>query len=438
MFTRITRLPVILVCGLIGTLFINKTNAQPIELDPVVYYAITNSTYPAGWAYGLAVGDINGNGYPDIAVTGGKFMAILTNLGDGTFAVAHHYTNGVSTSDVNSNLGRVLLVDLNNDQLPEIVTGNSMDNFQSRSITVWPNDGFGNLGEATVYYGFTNAQNLIAGDFDNDGANDIVVKTEFWASVARGNGDGTLGDAAHYFSLTGLMAAGDINSDGKTDLIASGSSDIRALLGVGNGSFSPMQTVVSFNGDKFVSLVDLNRDGHLDILLGGSTGRYFLGRGDGTFQSTAYQFGQEAHYIQTADLNGDGVLDLVHGNYNLRISTGAKNMQFSQTHYFQAIHVNDLVVADLNADGRPDIITAAIGKGVAVLLNRTAPELKFDRATGVLSWPAWAGYVLEYCSELSTNQWLQEMFQGDIQSGIKQLNVTTVDTSRFWRVRKTD
>jgi hypothetical protein len=113
--------------------------------------------------------------------------------------------------------------------------------------------------------------------------------------------------------LTGFesfgVAMGDVNSDGKVDLVTAqrGGKPLSVLLGRGTGRFRIAHHYrgTSANG---LGLGDFNGDGNLDVALAATRRRVSvrLGRGDGTFGSArSYASGREPWDVTVADLNGD-------------------------------------------------------------------------------------------------------------------------------------
>ncbi len=133
-----------------------------------------------------------------------------------------------------------------------------------------------------------------------------------------------------------LTLTGDVNGDGNLDLVTGGSSAFTTSLGRGDGTFSDeFQATPAYfeNRPPFAALVDLDHDGHLDllwsrqVLFTGASQAYMaaLGNGDGTFRVTYSQSVPGSFYgaimIPPADFNGDGYVDFA-AHYGSAFSVG--------------------------------------------------------------------------------------------------------------------
>jgi uncharacterized protein (TIGR03437 family) len=162
----------------------------------------------------------------------------------------------------------------------------------------------------------------VTGDLNGDGKPDLIVtfSDSFDAGgrqllVLLGNGDGSFTtrntlDLGQSFIL---VAAVDVNGDKRADLIITVpfNGDSYVLPGNGDGTFQPPRMV----GSGVLRVADFNGDGKPDLLCAGLVVR--LGNGDGTFKNpiataaaqnfTALNFGGA---IVVGDFNGDGHLDV--------------------------------------------------------------------------------------------------------------------------------
>lgn len=137
--------------------------------------------------------------------------------------------------------------------------------------------------------------------------------------VGFGNGDGTFGSFVSYAensNAQGVVAA-DFNGDGFDDLAiadSSGSTDnVTVRLGSQSGALSISDT---FGSEVFdLAFGDINGDGILDLVATDRGGSFsFIGTGEGSFSeySSASNAGSS---IALADFNGDGISDIVGANY---------------------------------------------------------------------------------------------------------------------------
>jgi len=190
-----------------------------------------NGTAPAS-AYMPAVGDFNGDGKLDVAVTGGGYddtenlVTILLGNGDGTFSLAQN-----SVFATGSNPWAIVAADFNGDGKLDLAVAN----YDGGSVTILMGNGDGTFTPAAgspLAVG-TNPIALVVGDFNSDGKLDLVVanQTDNTLTILLGNGDGTFTPAASSpFALGAVpssIAAGDFNSSGRLGLaITSGDSVI--------------------------------------------------------------------------------------------------------------------------------------------------------------------------------------------------------------------
>src|SRR5262249_25521752 len=173
------------------------------------------------------------------------------------------------------------------------------------------------------------------GDFNGDGKADVLVANSPNTTTAGslrlllGNGDGTFQTTPNYAtgSGPGSMAWGDVNGDGKIDLITanSQSGNVSVLLGNGDGTFQTPVNYLAGVGPGAVRLGDFNVDGKLDIVVTnagangvqGSTVSVLLGNGNGTFQAAnTFAVGTVPLGLAVGDFNGDGKLDIATANLN--------------------------------------------------------------------------------------------------------------------------
>jgi hypothetical protein len=228
-------------------------------------------TYP----FAIAVGDFNRDGNLDLVSTTSPFtLSVFLGQGDGSFKHVADYSQFVDTPS------EVLPADFNGDGIldlavlmqgsPYILIGNGDGTFQKPRRLVVNN-----------HIGCSFGPDLFVSDFNGDGKADLAYcerdqnNGKIW--VALGNGDRTFKKPVSYPIENGrygfAFAAGDFNSDGKTDLVVSyitfNASVFELLLGNGDGTFrkaKPVNLHGVYNAEEGIVSGDFNSDGLLDFI----------------------------------------------------------------------------------------------------------------------------------------------------------------------------
>ncbi len=237
--------------------------------------------YPA--VYGpksVAIGDLNGDGRPDLATANANYggagtVSVLLNRGDGSFRAKADYRTG-------RNPGSVAIDDLNGDAKPDLVTANG-------TVSVLLNRGDGSFQAKRDYRTGDQPYSVAIGDLNGDGKPDLVTANFYrdlpsTVSVLLNRGDGTFQATRDY--ATGLwplsVAIGDLNGDGKPDLATAnvGAFTVSVLVNRGDGSFQAKLDYAPGGRPYSVAIGDLNRDGNPDLAIanGGNTVSVLLNR----------------------------------------------------------------------------------------------------------------------------------------------------------------
>jgi RHS repeat-associated protein len=175
----------------------------------------------------------------------------------------------------------------------------------------------------------------------------------------------------------------DINADGKLDLllgqVQAHNNYVSVLLGDGSGAFNTISKTYSVSGrPEFLTLGDIDGDGTLDFVTKSFYGNISVGFGDSTGKFTTienYAVDGGSTSVALGDLNGDGKIDLVSANgydntLSVLLSTGNRTFN-SKVDYVVGRGATSVAIQDLNNDGKLDLIsTNASDNTVSVLLGK--------------------------------------------------------------------
>jgi len=316
---------------LLGSLFSCAAVAQTKSVPRVPTKSVAFAPDPAVPATGHATvaADFNGDEKMDIATVGttNGGLTIQLGKGDGTFLPAVTYRGGY-------HYNALVVGDFNGDgkldvaaSLPFLCGG--CGGYPSYLLQVFIGDGKGAFTIRVpkhVYYG----QPLAAGDFNGDGKMDLLVTNtdyygeDWFPSIALGNGDGTFTQGSGFPDtyLPTFPAVGDVNGDGKLDIVMPALDSIEGLgityvyTGNGDGTFQSTTYAGTQYWGYTAALGDFNGDGRLDIATDAI--QVLLNNGDGTFTNDANvnaRIGSSIGGVAVGDFNGDGKVDFVAGGW---------------------------------------------------------------------------------------------------------------------------
>ena len=380
--------------GVSNTQFFSITVARASVLFQPV------ATYDSGGegANAVAVADLNGDGHLDMVVANASGVGVRLGNGDGTFQAAVSYSLPAENT-----ANAVAIADLNGDGYPDLAIASRY----SASVFVLLGNGDGTF-KAPVEYnsGGIFGTSVAIADLNGDGHPDLVVtdacqytsECNFGiVGVLLGKGNGTFYPAVVYRTggyYATSVAIGDVNGDGKLDLVVTNlcviyqtectgffSGPVSVMLGNGDGTFEG--PVGYGSGGEYpvsIAIADLNGDGHPDLAVVNESDQVgvLLGNGDGTFQPpVSYASGgYGATSVAIGDLNGDAKLDLAvsndfnnsttygFGTLGVLLGNGDSTFQSAVSFLTAEYLSNSVAIADLNGDGKPDLLVADYCEGM--------------------------------------------------------------------------
>jgi hypothetical protein len=252
----------------------------------------------------IAVGDFNGDGYPDLIVGDGASAKVYEYLGSRTGALHLQATFVTSASPV-----AFAAADVNHDGKIDLLYTDCL--YCNAQLHVWFGNGNGGFTVGPTTALRTDATSLTVGDFDGDGRADVVAQQGLGASeqvtalVMYGDGTGHFTTGPTLFdNSNSWFSAYDVNGDGRMDLIRSPNNGwgaprylvnyLKVYYGQTNRTFTTeVVPLANCQNGGPPTVADFNGDGINDIIAvetadcNGSnpdTVNVLLGNGNGTFQ----------------------------------------------------------------------------------------------------------------------------------------------------------
>ena len=361
---------------------------------PYAVYSAPNSDAMYGGRYGLATGDVTGNGRVDAVFA----QRLDNNDAAGSARLYRHEgpESGLFGPEqlVAREEGASLDIrdhadldgDGDQDVIVEAYLGSTADDQPRVELRWYENDGTGSFPNHNVLVEpqseFFDDVEIV--DLTGDGDPDLLWGTGEQIVWKKNQGNGTFGEARQINITTGAsrLAVGDLNGDNSLDVVA---EQENGLVWYSNETGASDADADGFGGatsirafDKRIEqlrLADLSGDGRLDValLLGGGQGErdellLFVNQGDESFDGRRIDTRSEDtdEALRTTDLDRDGDLDLLTADESISWYENQGD-GFSERRVIQAASSEGqswyAEAADLDADGTLDLVSSELGDG---------------------------------------------------------------------------
>ncbi len=400
-------------------------NPRP-AFDGNFYQTRRDFPLPGHFPYGVALGDIDGDGKPDLVVANSDNGYISAQQNKSTTGRIDANSFGSQTTFFAGNPFNVILRDLDRDGKLDAIAVN----LNNSSVNVYRNTAspgtisfaapltFGQSGNSLSY-------SLAAGDLDNDGRTDIVFvnATNNVVSILRNQSAAGVLDPVSFATKVDLptgrfpryVALTDIDGDGKTDILVANQNDntVSVFRNLGTqstittASFAPRVDFATGAEPGGLATGDLDGDGKPDVAVinhGSNTVSVFrnlAASGSITAGSLAakvdFATGAEPYALTVTDANGDGKADLLVANaaagnvsaLRNTATTGAIDASSfaGKVDFAGAGYLISLAAGDVDGDGIPEILTgnASSNPNAVSVMSVDAPEAALPSAAPVIT-----------------------------------------------------
>jgi len=424
------------------TVSITGTNFSATAANNIVYFGAVKATVTAATTTQLTVTAPSGATWQPISVTVGGVTAYSYSVANPfipTFAGKGSITPNDFALRVDFATGTapyyVAIGDLDGDGKPDLAVANGTSNTVSvfRNTSVSGSITTGSFAAKVDFTTGTKPNCVAIGDLDGDGKPDLAVTNAFGATVSVFRNTSTIGSitvgsfAAKVDFVTGTtpwaIAIGDLDGDGEPDLAVTNQSSytvsvFRNTSTIGSISPSSFAAKVDFTtgaDPRIVSIGDLDGDGRPEMAVANFAGatvsvfRNTAASGSITINSFAakvdFATGATPTSVVMGDLDGDGKPDLVVANYGANsvsvyrntttvgtINSGSFAAKIDFTTGSSPLMIS---IGDLDGDGKPEFVATNYNSNTVSVFRNTSTigsitggsfAAKIDFTTGGNPW----------------------------------------------------
>ncbi|MFT4622353.1 MAG: hypothetical protein ACI8PZ_001009 [Myxococcota bacterium] len=320
------------------------------------------ATEDLGYGSSPAVGDVDGDGQPEIAIV--RALGSQFPLGNGTYAVVLYEADGTlkwqsaefSKLDFNYATGTVIS-DMDHDGSPEIIAGRVILNADGSTRGVGE---FGQGSWGKMPPNITEGSFSAVTDLDLDGVEEVVVGNAVYAP----DGTAIWSDPRE---KDGIPAIANLDDDPYGEVVISTFDTVRAHDHTGRVMWGPYP----LDGANIVSaaaIADVDVDGRPEVIVAGGNQLVALNHDGTLLWSVAVRDASGASGPSIFDFEGDGIPEVVYADEDKLIAVDGRT---GATKFYTTDHSSDTmmeypVIADIDADGEAEIIVSHVLNGRAI------------------------------------------------------------------------
>ena len=363
----------------------NPVSARSASRKRLALEALEGREVPAAFtgAIGLAVGDVNGDGFNDVvsaAQSYGRPSVTVTSGKDGAILKTFDAFDRTSRNGVNIAVG-----DFNSDGFDDIVAAQARGGDQ---IRVYSGKNFSLLSTFSAFNGYGGGVSVAAGDTNNNGVPELIL--------------GKLAEAAPDVRVIAGVPRITVRT------LTPANPNIRVMSGTTSNagaavSFSQASTITPFDagyrGGVSVGVGDLNGDGFGDVIAGTATSgglvKEFSGKDTKVVLGSFSTFGNVGIQVAAGNFSSPNHADLVvsgRGNFNggdVRIYEGTTSTLYRN---FQAAPGNtagtNIAVGSFSGNLVNQVVTAGKGEGTGKVRIHNTVTNQVDTVLTPIGGPA--------------------------------------------------